>query len=147
MKDEYIPWGFTVVDTTQPSVDVDVDSDEASEEALLAEQWDNTIGKHRWEMVRVSQGRKVLVNEYGVVLTDRDIFELDLSVTEVTEQEVRPAWESAYNPADGWGMQVLNTNYSYVDNKYDLVCAIHSMVFTVGTKQCPWDIDGTCYPK
>jgi hypothetical protein len=147
MKDEYIPWGFTVIDTLQPPVDVDIDNEEASEEQLLAEQWDNTVGKHPWEMLRVSQTRKVLVNEYGLVLTDRDIFELDLSVTEVTEQDDRPAWESAYNPADGWGMKPLNTNFEYVDKEYTLVCSTHFLVFTTGTKQCPWDYNGTCSAK
>jgi len=128
MKDEYIPFGFTIVKNLDEMTaeEIDAMNEEVLAEERLADAWDRTVGEHPYEMIQ--SNRKLLVYKNGVVLTERDIFELDLSVTEVTEMDIRDAWESSYNPQDGWGMRIINTNYDYVDVKSS-ACPEHWLVW------------------
>jgi len=135
MKDEYIPFGFSVVKSLDEMTaeEIDAMNEEVLAEERLADAWDRTVGDHPYEILYAR--RRFLVTKEGILLTERDLFELDLSVTEVTEMETREAWESSYNPQDGWGMKPIGVNYDYVDEKSS-ACPEHWLVW-LKTGLCP----------
>lgn len=118
MKNEYIPWGFTVI---TPDTD-----DEASLEQAEKEGWDNIIGEHPIVMLSTKKAHKIpLISINGVILSEREVIGLDLSVTQVTEQEEREVWPSSYNPADGWIGQIIGFIPERLSDKKRPVCPEH----------------------
>lgn len=119
-SEPYIPWGF--------SITVPMPDDEASLAQAEQEGWDYTIGEHPIVMVATRKTHKIpLISINGVILSEREVVELDLTVTVPTEQDDREAWPSSYNPADGWSGKIIGflpERVAYLDKSVK-VCEIH----------------------